>query len=116
MNKYSKIYLDKLASINFGASYEDGKPSLLAILMEKIRMKSLPDRLQTVVPSALVGAGLGGVGSSLIEASKSDELQERDKMEGKSPSKNIINSILGGALTGATGGVMYTAGRDSTLL
>jgi len=116
MNKYSKIYLDKLASISFGASYEDGKPSLLATLMEKIRMKSLPDRLQMVVPSALVGAGLSGVGSSLIEASKSDELQERDKMEGKSPSKNIINSILGGALGGATGGVMYTAGRDSTLL
>ena len=78
-------------------------------------MKSLPHRLQMTLPGAIIGSGIGGISSSINEASKSDEDRMYEKMKDPkaSAAKNIINSIINGGYIGGLGGALYTSGRDS---
>lgn len=114
MNKYASLYLNKLSG--YRISLDGRGPSLLAELLEKVRMNSLPSRLQIVAPTTAIGAAGSGLIQGLIEANKSDERRLEDKAKGKTPEGNILNAILSGAGSGLVGGAMYTAGRDGTLI
>ena len=118
MNKYANQYFLELnkktaeIGLSLGAI---NQPSSFSGIIEKIRMKSLPHRLQMTLPGAIIGSGIGGISSSINEASKSDEDRMYEKMKDPkaSAAKNIINSIINGGYIGGLGGALYTSGRDS---
>jgi hypothetical protein len=118
MNKYANQYFLELnkktaeSHLSLGAL---NQPSPFSGIIEKIRMKNLPHRLQMTIPGALIGGGIGGISSSINEATKSDEDRMNEKMTDTkaSAAKNIIESIINGGLIGVLGGSLYTSGRDS---
>ena len=118
MNKYANEYFLELNKKTAGWSLSldaINQPSPFSRIIEKIRMKNLPHRLQMTVPGALIGGGIGGISSSINEARKSDKDRMYEKMKDPkaSAAKNIIHSIIDGGLTGGLAGHIYTSGRDS---
>jgi hypothetical protein len=125
MNDFTKLYVDsfeagahrKSAELQIGmANANQGKPSILAMLVEKLRMSGLPERLQIVAPAAGIGAGIGGLAALGNEARKTDTERAHDEFNGQSMAGNVAQGALGGALTGAGAGALYSAGRDGTLI
>jgi len=118
MNKYANQYFLELNKKTAEWNLSSGainQPSPFSRIIEKVRMKNLPHRLQMMVPGAIIGGGIGGISSSINEATKSDEDRMNEKMMDTkaSAAKNIIKSIIDGGLIGGLGGSLYTSGRDS---